>query len=324
MTDTRPWLIAIATYHRNEGLARLLDSLVEQAGSVGADVLVVDNDGAGGAKLVAVDHPACTEYVVEPTPGIAAARNAALDRFDERYRGIIFVDDDEWVAADWLSQLTSYQSETAADVVQGPVISLLPAGAPTWIRAGGFFQRRRVDTGTELMSAPTNNTLLTRDAWVQAGRPRFDAAFSETGGSDWDLFWGLRRSGARLRYCNEAVVFEDVQTERMRFAWLARRAMRSGIVHSRVRTKYGDRPLLAVLRGGARAVRYVPPLLAGVITRRTVDAKPFNAIMFELGKLLGLAGYRTYEYQRPPDDPSTAGVQPIRAINQLPTNRPEV
>ena len=290
------YLISVATYMRPDGLKRLLDSLI--AGGKVADVVVVDNDPDGSARTIAEEHSAVTFYAIQPEAGIAQARNAGLEYFSAGYDGIIFVDDDEWVEPEWFFTLTSYLESNDADVVQGPVITCLPQDCPAWIRRGGFFQRERVPSGTPLLSAATNNTALAREAWVRAGEPRFDPSFSETGGSDWDFFWGLRRSGARIAYCNDAVVSEDVPASRLNAKWLVRRSMRSGIVHSRVRLKYGDSPVRALVKGVPRAGYYGLLLVRGLVFDRKIAAKPFTVVSFEIGKVLGLMGYRTYEYRR--------------------------
>src|SRR4051794_3771547 len=104
----RTVLVAIATYRRPGELARLLTSL-KGTGELDAlvHVLVVDNDAAGSARSVVVQSPTTATYVVEPQPGIAAARNRALDEA-EGYDAIIFVDDDEWVDESWLAELLAY------------------------------------------------------------------------------------------------------------------------------------------------------------------------------------------------------------------------
>ena len=291
------YLVSVATYMRPEGLERLLDSL--GAGTNGrADVIVVDNDPDGSARAIGESHSVTTFYTIQSEPGIAQARNKGLEYFKPEYKAIIFVDDDEWVEDDWLKTLTNYLDSSGADVVQGPVVTCLPDDCPTWIRRGGFFQRERVNSGTPLLSAATNNTALRRSAWVQAGEPRFDTSFSETGGSDWDFFWGIRLSGARIVYCNEAVVSEDVPPSRLSARWLLRRSTRSGIVHSRVCLKYNDHPYRALVKGVPRAGYYALLFVYGLVIERKIPAKPFSVISFETGKVLGLMGFRTYEYRR--------------------------
>ena len=90
-------VIAVATFRRPDCLARILPPLVEQAGQLGAaaSVLVVDNDPDGGAAhyVLSIASPT-VRYVHEPRPGIAAARNRALDE-SAAADVVVFIDDDE-------------------------------------------------------------------------------------------------------------------------------------------------------------------------------------------------------------------------------------
>lgn len=295
------YLIAIATYKRPDSLARLLDSLERSCRGAHVDVIVVDNDPEESAHDVASTESRCDTYVVERVSGIASARNAALSHFSSKYEAIVFVDDDEWVEDSWFAAISSFLASNDYDVVQGPVVSELPQECPEWIQRGGFFQRERVSNGVSLLSAATNNTIMRRDCWVRAGTPIFDVAFSETGGSDWDFFWRLRKSGARIVFCDDAIVHEEVQLDRLSYRWLGRRAVRSGIVHTRVRLKCRDRPIRAIVRGQVRLAVYLLKGLMKLIATRTVHAKPFVVVHFEIGKALGLIGFRTHEYRREPD-----------------------
>lgn len=292
------YLISIASYRRPDDLARLLDSLQEADGIENADIIVVDNDPNETARGIAEIHPLNPRYLVEREPGIASARNRGLAEFSSDYHAIVFVDDDEWVNADWFSTLTEYQLATGVDVVTGPVITVLPKNTPSWIIRGGFYQRPLTETGTALLSAATNNTLLTRASWITAGSPLFDNEFSSTGGSDWDFFWGIRKTGAQIRYCASAVVSEDVPPTRLSGKWLRRRAVRNGIVNTRVRRKHGDPLVLPLGRGLARAGFNVLVLTVNLITGKGVQAKPLNAILNEYGKFSALLGYRIHEYRR--------------------------
>lgn len=293
------YLIAIASYRRPSALQHLLDSLATAVGSVAAEVVVVDNDADESARAVATNHPLRPLYLVEPEPGIAAARNRALDHFSNRYHAIIFVDDDEWVSPEWLSTLTTYARRTQADVVQGPVVSVFPEEAPKWVERGGFLQRRVQESGLELPSAATNNTLLTREAWVRAGSPRFDPSFSLTGGSDADLFWGIRKSGSRIVFCAEAVVYEDVPNNRLSLRWARRRAIRNGIAETRIRRKHGDLSPAWLAVSVLRAGYSVFVLGLGLVMGRGLQAEPFVNLFKGYGRLAALFNYRIHEYARP-------------------------
>ena len=93
----RVTLIAL-TYQRNADLAELLPLLDAQARKcpdLTVDVLVVDNDPAAGASALVGSRawPEIARYVHEPTAGIAAARNRALEETRDA-DVVVFIDDD--------------------------------------------------------------------------------------------------------------------------------------------------------------------------------------------------------------------------------------
>src|SRR5690606_17797564 len=179
--------VLVCTYRRPVLLAGLLRSLAAQRTERPFDVIVVDNDPAGSARDVAARAPVPVRYVVEPEPGIAAARNRSLDEAGD-VDTVVFVDDDETVEPDWLEALVATSERFDADVVTGPVVAVLPPHAPRWIRRGGFHQTPNPPEGTVLRAAKSGNTLV-RTSALHADPPmRFDAAFSRSGGSDTELF----------------------------------------------------------------------------------------------------------------------------------------
>ena len=85
-------MVAALTYRRPTELATLLPRLVDQAqrAAVRASVLVIDNDPDGGARATCEGQP--IRYVHEPRPGIAVARNRALDESPDADL-LVFIDD---------------------------------------------------------------------------------------------------------------------------------------------------------------------------------------------------------------------------------------
>ena len=149
-------VIAVATFRRPDCLARILPRLVEQAGQLGAaaSVLVVDNDPDGGAAYYARSIASlAVRYVHEPRPGIAAARNRALDE-SAAADVVVFIDDDEEPGPCWLQTLVGRWAEWRCAAVTGPVVATFDGGRPDpWVLASGVFDRRSRVTGEHLRGA---------------------------------------------------------------------------------------------------------------------------------------------------------------------------
>jgi glycosyltransferase involved in cell wall biosynthesis len=96
--------VVICTRDRPAGLRATLASLECQTDG-DFQVLVVDNSSSRSASATVVERlnlPRC-EYIVEPRPGLARARNRALSAI--RTDLVAWIDDDEVADADWVRRL---------------------------------------------------------------------------------------------------------------------------------------------------------------------------------------------------------------------------
>jgi cellulose synthase/poly-beta-1,6-N-acetylglucosamine synthase-like glycosyltransferase len=279
-------------------LAHTLRSLTQQECDSTYRVVVIDNDPSGSAKKVVVEFEdqLMLEYAVEPEPGIVAARNAFLARIESE-EFIAFIDDDETAAASWLQELLTAAERFSADVVAGPVIPILPATAPRWAAVGGFFERSRHVTGTKVVLAATNNALVRRSMLLRMHSPRFNPAFSSTGGSDSELFARLHDAGASIVWCNEAVVSEEVPEARISWHWVARRAQRTGNVRARLLLERG-RWARTVIEGIGRVCLGSVKCTYRIITFRKLNAWSLNTLCRGIGMLSAIRGVYIHEYKR--------------------------
>ncbi len=298
--------VAVLTFRRPQLLAQTLPLLLEQAASVrpAATVLVVDNDpDAGAAGLVAQWGDHRLRYVHEPRPGIAAARNRALDETGSD--ALVFIDDDEQPDPGWLPSLVACWRASGADAVTGPVESVFDRTPDPWVVASERFARRRLPTGTPLRSAHSNNLLLDLRAVRRLGM-RFDPRFGLSGGEDTMFTHDLVGRGGSIVWCDEAVVRESVPVQRATRAWVLRREFRTGTTWSRMRvglTSPTRRPLVR-LDLTARALLWMAVALLrvglGVLTadlhRRAHGQARLAA---NAGMLAGAVGLRYREYRRP-------------------------
>lgn len=304
-------VIGVVTFRRPDDLHELLPLLAEQALAVEAEgyrvrLLVVDNDPAGSARPV-VDAFGWrrAQYAVESTPGIAAARNRVLDAAAGADL-LVFIDDDERPVADWLSALLRTRVQCGADVVSGAVVSAFDGDLDQWVRAGNFFSRRRLSTGTRIDVAATNNLLIDL-AFLRRTSLRFDPAFGLSGGSDTLFTRQLAASGAVMVWCDEAVVTDHVPASRMSRDWVLRRAFRSGNSASRVDLVLAT-TAIARCRSRLRGARRGVPRLAGGLIRwgggrlarsSRHEAAGLRTAARGAGMLSGAFGVVYHEYRRP-------------------------
>jgi succinoglycan biosynthesis protein ExoM len=218
---------------------------------------VVDNDPEGSA-VDAVDpwregpHP--LRLLREPRPNVAHVRNRAVAA--ARGEWLAFVDDDEVADEDWLAAYWRRSRADAADGWFGPVLPRLERSVTPWLELERFYGRPRHASGSPIAAgdARTGNAFVRRALFATQG---FDPAYGAPAGhaEDHVLFARLLAEGARLAWCDEAVVTEIVPPSNHRLAWLARRAFHGGFVAARMAPPRAR---------GARFARAVLRALAGL------------------------------------------------------------
>jgi succinoglycan biosynthesis protein ExoM len=191
-------------------------------------VLIVDNPPTL-ATQEAVETASAkinVEYVAEAVGSITGARNRALEEaIKAGAEALVFIDDDELVASDWLKQLWAAHLQGRKDVVFGHVETVLPPGTPDEIVRSGIAQRPIYADGSLHHACASNNTLIPVDA---LGEIWFDSRFDRSSGEDTDFFRRLKRSGVGIRYCSAARVSEPWTHDRANTAFLMERARRIG------------------------------------------------------------------------------------------------
>lgn len=226
--------VCIATFKRPLMLSTLLSSLMQQdLKGIAIRFIVIDNDREESARAAVEQFRQASgveiTYDVEPQQNIALARNRALSHVSANY--FAFVDDDESVSKQWLSLLLSCMEAHHADFVFGPVMSALPANAPSW--AAACFKKSPLKTGTLMEFGGAGNVLGKMSA-INHPVARFNPAFGLTGGEDTDFFYRLYLSGKRLVWCNEASATEPVPDARLTLQWIRRRGFRGGQTYRRI------------------------------------------------------------------------------------------
>lgn len=315
-------VVAVLTYRRPDRIAALVPVLVEQAAGlarraegVEVSVLVVDNDPAGtGAEAVtevaerlAVGSVCPVAVVVEPEPGISAARNRALWASGDQDL-LVFVDDDEVPHPGWLGALHATYRATGADAVAGAVVSRYAVEPEPWVIAGGFYDRahrRGLPTGSTIPVAATNNLLLDLRVVRQAGLA-FDPALGLSGGEDSHFTSALTAAGGRIVWCAEAVVSDVVPADRLTRHYLLARS--AGLANASARVALMLAPSRG-LRARLRVRILATGLVRGMLGALQVvwgavrgdlawDARGRRALARSRGELLAACGRVLLPYAR--------------------------
>ena len=300
--------ICISTFHRPEGLRRLLDSIAAlDLGAAAAEltIVIVNNDPSDPQPEAIAAHAAGrlglrVVCLAEPHRGLSAPRNRAIEFAADEHEFIAFIDDDSTACRGWLAALLLIAGAGGAEAVTGPVTPAFEVEPPAWVRAGGFFESPSRSTGDRVTHAFTNNVLISA-AFLRRTGLRFDLRLGLTGGEDTHFFRRLCREGGRIVWAAEAVVRDAVPAERATARWLIRRHVRTGMSTAWIERDLRG-PLQAWPRVAGRAIAWLPlglglwglGLLAGPATR--VRGRCW--LGWSRGLAMGLMGRAYEEYLR--------------------------
>ena len=298
--------VAIATYRRPKGLARLLHGLGRLRFPEAAPelrVVVVDNDAEGSARAVCEDAQGWLDlplvHCLEKRRGIPQARNAAVAAALERADFLAFIDDDEVPSPLWLAELLRVQAATGADAVAGPCEPVFEEPVPRWVERGGFFLRARHATGARIGSAFTHNVLVRTRTLARLGS-LFDERMALSGGSDVELFRRFAAGGHAIVWADEARVFEWVPRSRANARWILERAFRVGASSAFIDRHRGERPVSRahlLAHGGWCLAKAATLLPVGALRGRAGAIRALRLAAFGAGRIGGLAGVHREEYR---------------------------
>ncbi|WP_300380942.1 glycosyltransferase family 2 protein [Henriciella sp.] len=226
--------VVIPTFNRPESLHRAVESLFWQgARHTGFRVLIADNSQDASARfayealLAAAPDTIALTYLHVPEPGVANARNAAMEAVETPL--VAFLDDDQSAPIEWLGNLLAAYERFGAAVTFGPVLTALPEEIT---RHRAYFEQffaRNPDRESGIIRKPygCGNALLdTRQ--VAGPRPWFDTRMNEVGGEDDLLFARIRKAGGKFAWAARAPVNEHPLPQRIRLRYTLRRALAYG------------------------------------------------------------------------------------------------
>lgn len=224
-------VIGICTRQRNTLLCRLIDSIMTQDAPIAfsVELLIVDNNDRPTAAdaIDGMPGPFPITVVHEAQAGLVFARNRALDEASARQADwFIRLDDDEWVAPDWLSNLIIGMSTHGRPILIAPCRYIYDDHLSPFRRP---FQIAKQTAGAAPAILATSNFAIERCIFCpETGSGlRFDPAFNESGGEDVEFFLRARRAfNWAPASWPSAVAYENWNGERATLGYHLKRTLR--------------------------------------------------------------------------------------------------
>lgn len=297
--------IAVPTFRRPGQLRTLLESLAVQADAPRMTIVIADNDRQGregvatAQAMVAADYPHAIDAFIVETPGLCHARNALVDHA-LAVRGathVAMLDDDQWVAPDWLAKLLAAHRRHGADITGAPVRYQFDGPAPHWHDALFVFQPERRDDGPTSMLFSLTSAIAERRLWETTDAPWFDARLNQIGGEDLDLYTRWAAAGRRFGWTNSTEVAESVPADRTTLRWAWRRIWRVGNTDTIVGWNRASGLRRAKLVARTFAMTGAALLLwpLSILSRRQ-RLRATGRVIRQFGRIVGLTGHGFREY----------------------------
>jgi len=304
MTDIIPNIqISVCTYKRPNMLKTCIESVAQLnfPEEAYATLLIIDNDSNQTAKKIVAEYqnsfPIPINCCYAPRQGIPMARNRAIDfAMESGSDYLIFIDDDERVQRNWLTELYTYARGIGGNhIIQGAVKSELPPDTPQYI--AHCFHKKYRPTGSLLKFGVTNNVLIPLPL-IRDLNLRFDEKLAFTGSSDTAFFMKAMRKGAKIYACAEAVVCETIPDSRLSIAWLSKRSYRYGLLSVKIGKIQNRRPAALLLKTLgqliSKLIRCIFLLLQG---KRIKAMRAWRSVCKQTGICAGILGLKFEEYR---------------------------
>ncbi|HXV31298.1 MAG TPA: glycosyltransferase family A protein [Sinorhizobium sp.] len=303
--------VAALTRKRPEMLAELLDSWAKAAIPVQCTVtfLVVENDATELCRDVVDQYAGRFAqsrllYVLETELGIPFGRNrAAKEAIAADADLLVFMDDDEVAAEDWLDRLVAGYRQSNAVLLGAPLRANAPDGPLTLMQRTMYrnvearyaqkearAKKRASLHGTDRVTIVTNNWLAELSLFTRHGI-WFDEEMRFTGGTDSKFYAQVRAKGLPTGWVADAFVYETVPPERLSFTYQYRRARDQSNTNIRRKKQSESRPAITGLALIPAKIVISMALMIGVpLTggKTLLDlARTLGWISGRLGSLLG-------------------------------------
>jgi len=243
--------IGIPTYKRPEMLKKLIQSIIESHLDTGllkeVNLLIVDNDRDKSAEKTVNEFKETIDpfikiyYCCFPQKGLANVRNHIIIKSIQLVPDfLVFIDDDEYVTINWISELVKVIVEKNADAVRGPVLAQLDTNASKSIRA--LFVREKYADKTRLSKWSTGNLML-RVSTLVKNEIWFDSRFNDIGSEDYFFGIQMMKKGACIYWAANALVYENIPEKRATLQWIIKRTFREATTYTyiqKIEKKYAE------------------------------------------------------------------------------------
>lgn len=296
MNNTPRIVVAVCTRNRVAMLKNCLSSIISAKKKAlhPVDLLVIDNSDS--PEMIAATAAVCSaeaEVIVEKQVGIPFARNRALEYACRgNYDALIFLDDDQTITENWISDIVKIWIKRNADVVKSAIKweFSLPS------RYQKYFKNDKVGKTAlyeETRNLATNGVLISKGVF---SRLRFLTTFPLLGGTDSKYFDQAGDLGYRQIITYEIEATEICPPQQLTFRWLLKRRFRVGAANALLRLRKRG-PLYYGPMGALRFFTYSLRAIVNLLLLKNPESNLLSAAK-AAGMFCGAIGLGIQEYKQ--------------------------
>jgi len=233
--------ICIPTYKRLLMLEKLIISItkcnLDRSLIKDINIIIVDNDAERSAEkkveelsMLQKKNIYKLQYHTYPIKGLSNVRNELIrNALLLNPDFIVFVDDDEYVTAEWLNELIKTLLNNKADMVSGPVLPMFNHKVSKYISC--WFVRPNYQNNHKISSIASGNLMINVKSLKKFG-VWFDSRFNKTGSEDSYFGKQMIQKGATAYWSEKAVAYENIPEKRTNLKWLIQRWYRGSMSYT--------------------------------------------------------------------------------------------
>jgi succinoglycan biosynthesis protein ExoM len=300
-------VIGIPTYKRPIMLKKLLLNIKEcnisNSSVKNINIIVIDNDSERTAEGTVNDLIAHftgsirLNYYNYPVKGLSNVRNKLFDQaFDLNPDFIVCIDDDEFPTTDWLNQLLTTITESAADIVLGPVIPVFEHNVSPYISY--WFKYKNLNNHQKIDFFWTGNFIIS-SKFLLKNKIKFDDRFNFTGSEDSHFGVTALKAGATILWSKDAVVYETIPEKRAKLFWLIKRSYNGAVTYCHI-LKLERNYLELINKSMISVIYFAGGLLALIFLLFPFRWKYWGVLKISesMGGIAGLFGIKFHEYAK--------------------------
>lgn len=264
------------------------------------DIIIVDNDKEKTAKIIIEKlNQICSQtfqiyYYDYPIKGLSNVRNELI-KYSILLKPdfIIFIDDDEYVSVDWLTELVKTMVIKNADAARGPVIPVLDPPISKYI--SHWFSDEEHHGDDELLTTLFTGNLIVRRSSLEKYNILFDSRFNLSGSED--IYFGIQilKQGARLYWASKAIAYETIPERKANLTWLIKRSYRGASTHTYI-LKVEKKHIQLLKKMIVSIIYIITGSLATILVFIPIRKKYWGILKFSEG-IGGFSGFSNILYE---------------------------